>query len=77
MMRRVGSAIGARRILLHIPEPIAWAMVRFFALLPNPPITADEFASLLEDNTCDNARVLAVFQPPVIPFEESIKRAVA
>lgn len=77
MMRTVGSAIGARRILLHIPEPIAWAMVRFFALLPNPPITVDEFASLLEDNTCDNARMLAVFQPPAIPFKESIKTAVA
>jgi uncharacterized protein YbjT (DUF2867 family) len=77
MMRTVGSTLGVRRIIIHIPEPIAWAIVRLFALMPNPPITADEFASLLQDNTCDNARVLAVFQPPVTPFKESIERAVA
>lgn len=64
-----------RRILVHLPMPMARGVVAAFALLPNPPITADEFEALLEDNICDTAPAVRAFGVRVRPLEQALREA--
>lgn len=72
MMATVAEVLGVRRWAVHLPLPAARTIVRMFALLPNPPITRDEFESLLHDNVCDNTKVLQAFRLSLRPFRVAI-----
>jgi len=67
--------LGLRRRRVHLPLWAARAIVRAFALLPNPPITEDERQALFEDNLCDNAEVLRTFDLRLRPFETAMREA--
>ncbi len=75
MMRTVAEVLGLRRWAVHIPLSVAWALIRLFALLPNPPITRDEFESLLRDNICDNTTVIQTFHLSLRPFKVALADA--
>lgn len=75
MMATVAEVLGLRRWAVHVPLAAAWAMVRLFAVLPDPPITADEFEALLRDNVCDNTRVQEVFRLSLRPFRVAVADA--
>jgi len=68
MMAIVAEILDRRRWAVHLPLAAAWAIIRLFAVLPDPPITADEFETLLRDNVCDNTRVQQAFQLSLRPF---------
>lgn len=69
------EALKMRRWVVHVPLAVAWIMVRLFAWLPDPPITADEFESLIRDNLCDNTKIRRVFQLVLRPFRMAIADA--
>jgi len=75
MMATVAEVLGLRRWGVHVPLVAAWAMVRLFAILSDPPITAEEFESLLQDNVCDNTKVQQVFQLSLRPFKVAVTEA--
>lgn len=72
----IAERLNLRRWVVHVPLAVAWIIVRLGAFLPDPPITADEFASLLHDNVCDSAKVQRVFQLMLRPFRVAIADAV-
>lgn len=75
LLRRVARVLGLRRTLVHLPMPLARAVVGAFALLPNPPITRDEALALFEDNVCDNAPALRIFGLRLRPVEQALREA--
>ncbi len=75
MMTTVAEVLRVRRWAVHVPLVAAWAMVRLFAFMKEPPITRDEFESLLRDNVCDNTKVIQVFQLSLRPFKVAVADA--
>lgn len=75
MMAAVAEVLRLKRWAVHVPLPVAWGMVRLFALLPNPPITLDEFESLLRDNVCDNTKVRQTFHLSLRPLRVALADA--
>ena len=75
IMDTTARILGLRRRRVHLPLWAARAIVRAFALLPNPPITEDERQALSEDNLCDNAEALQTFDLRLRPFETAMGEA--
>lgn len=75
IMDTTARVLRLRRRRVHLPLWAARAVVRAFALLPNPPITEDERQALSEDNLCDNAQVLQTFDLRLRPFETAMREA--
>lgn len=75
MMDAVAEALGVRRWKVHLPLVAARGLVRMFSVMPNPPMTRDEFESLLIDNVCDNARVVQTFGLSLRPFSVAMRDA--
>ncbi|MBI2123285.1 MAG: NAD(P)H-binding protein [Armatimonadetes bacterium] len=75
IMDAVARVLRLRRGKIHLPPAPAGMFVRLFKLLPNPPITLDEFETLLIDNVCDNTKVVRTFRLRLRPFVESLHEA--
>lgn len=75
LVRRVAAVLGLRRVLWHLPMPAARVLLRLFALLPDPPITRDEFDALLVDNVCDPAPAVRAFGLRLRPVEQALREA--
>lgn len=75
IMDSVTEVLRLRRWKLHIPCGVASIIVRIFRLLPNPPITPDEFETLLVDNVCDNTNAVQTFRLSLRPFAVSLRDA--
>lgn len=75
LVRRVARVLGLRRLLWHIPEWAARGLLRFFALLPEPPITRDEYESLLIDNVGDPGPAVRAFGLRLRPVEQALREA--
>lgn len=75
IMDTTARVLRLRRRRLHLPLWAARAVVRMFALLPNPPITEDERQALFEDNLCDNAEARQTFDLRLRPFETAMREA--
>jgi NADH dehydrogenase len=75
LLDEVARALGVRRWKAHMPMWLARALVREFRYLPNPPITQDEFESLLVDSVCDATKTARVFNLRLTPFREAIRYA--
>lgn len=75
LVRRVAAVLGLRRVLWHLPMPAARGLLRLFALLPDPPITRDEFDALLVDNVCDPAPAVRAFGLRLRPVEQALREA--
>lgn len=75
LVGRVARVLGLRRVLLHLPEPLARRLVAAFAVLPNPPITRDEAEALFVDNVCDPAPAVRAFGLRLRPVEQALREA--
>jgi len=64
-----------RRRRVHLPPALSRAVVRAFALLPDPPITGDEAQALFEENLCDNTAAVATFGLRLRPFDAAMREA--
>jgi len=77
LMQTVTRVLGLRRALVHVPDPVARAILTVFSLLPNPPITRDEAASLLLDNVCRGEPALRTFGLTLRPVEQALREALS
>ncbi|MDQ7843314.1 MAG: NAD(P)H-binding protein [Armatimonadota bacterium] len=77
LIRTVAQVLGLRRVLVHLPGPLARAVVALFSLLPDPPITREEAAALFIDNVCDNAPAVRTFGLTLRPVEQALREALA
>jgi uncharacterized protein YbjT (DUF2867 family) len=75
IMDTTARVLGLRRRRVHLPPVAVRALVRAFAVLPNPPITHDEAQALFEENLCDNTLVLRTFGLRLRPFEAAMREA--
>ncbi|MGH2427239.1 MAG: SDR family oxidoreductase, partial [bacterium] len=75
IMDTVAEVLRLRRWKIHVPAGVASVMVRIFSLLPNPPITQEEFKTLLIDNVCDNTNAVQTFRLSLRPFAVSLHDA--
>jgi NADH dehydrogenase len=75
LIMRVARVLGLRRWLLHLPERAARAVIAFFSVLPNPPITRDEAESLFIDTICDNGEVIRTFGLRPTPVDAALREA--
>jgi len=75
IMDAVADVLRLRRWKVHIPAGVASVIVRTFSVLPNPPITHEEFKTLLIDNVCDNTNAVQTFRLSLHPFAASLRDA--
>lgn len=75
IMDTVAEVLRLRRWKLHIPGGVASKIIRIFNLLPNPPITPDEYETLQVDNVCDNTNAVQTFRLSLRPFAMSLHDA--
>jgi uncharacterized protein YbjT (DUF2867 family) len=74
----VASALGKRRRLVHVPFALARPAAALFERLPGFPFTRDQLKMLAAgDNVGDIAPTQEVFNLPLQPLEEQIRRAAA
>jgi len=75
--REIAAALGKpRKPLVHLP--IAWGrlLAAGMAVLPNPPLTADQLRSLSRDNVGDVEPTAALFGAPGTKFADGIREYV-
>jgi len=77
LVQTVARVLGLRRVLVHLPGPVARAVVALFSALPDPPITRDEAMSLLSDNVCDNGPAVRTFGLTLRPVEQALREALS
>ncbi len=75
ILDHVAGVLGVRRWKFHLPWAAARAVVRGFARLPHPPITDDEFDSLVIDNICDNTKTVRTFGLRLRPLDQALREA--
>ena len=82
LYRAIAVAVGKpRKPLLHLPLWYGRLLARAFeaaaawGILPAPPLTRDQLASLSRDNTADVSETDRVFGGPWQPFREAIRES--
>ncbi|MEK6712175.1 MAG: complex I NDUFA9 subunit family protein [Nitrospinota bacterium] len=74
LLRLVAAALGKRRMLVHLPVPLARLQAKLFHLLPGkPPFTEDQITMLGEDNVCDPGPMKRAFGFEPRPLEDYLK----
>jgi NADH dehydrogenase len=74
IMRLLVSAMGKRRMFLHIPLGIARLQAKMFNLLPGkPPFNEDQITMLGEDNVCDAGPLKKTFGVTLRPMEDYLQ----
>jgi NADH dehydrogenase len=75
--REIAAALGKpRKPLVHFPIGFGRILAAAMALLPDPPLTADQLRSLSRDNTGDVSATAAVFGAPATRFADGIREYV-
>jgi NADH dehydrogenase len=83
ILRTILLVLGRRRLLLHIPLPVARAQAGFLEFLYGrllevpPPLNRDQLIMLQEDNVGDAAPASALFNLPEERFADGIRRFLA
>ncbi len=74
ILDEIMDALGTHKGKIHLPvtlmKPVASLME---LILVNPLITTEQMNMLLEDNVCDNGRVIEAFELDLIPFSKGIR----
>ncbi len=65
-------ALGKRKPLVAVPLPLMNLAVPLMNVLPNPPITKDQYAMLLAGNTADPEPARRAFDLPMLNLEETL-----
>lgn len=58
-----GELIGHRRMVLDLPDALAYPLARLMSLLPNPPMSPDNLRSMQEENVTDGRHDFPGWQP--------------
>jgi NADH dehydrogenase len=75
--REIAAALGKpRKPLVHFPVAYGRLLAAAMAVLPNPPLTADQLRSLSRDNVGDISATTAVFGAPATRFADGIREYV-
>jgi uncharacterized protein YbjT (DUF2867 family) len=74
---RIRSVLRKRRLTVHLPFGLMRANAAVLERLPGPtPITRDQVTMLgLGDNTVTNDEAVRMFELPLVPLDEQIRRA--
>ena len=76
LYRAIAKTLGKRRRLAHVPLGIARAGARVAQNVPGSPLTADQVEMLAgPDNVVSNNDAVEVFQLPLVPLHEQLRRA--
>jgi NADH dehydrogenase len=68
-------ALGVRRPSVHVPFGLMRVQATVLERLPAPPVTRDQLAMLELDNVVGNDDAVRVFQLPLVPLAEQLRRA--
>ncbi|HEV2592871.1 MAG TPA: complex I NDUFA9 subunit family protein [Gaiellaceae bacterium] len=72
----IAKTLGKRRRLAHVPLGMARAGARLAQNVPGSPLTADQVEMLAgPDNVVSNNDAVDVFQLPLVPLHEQLRRA--
>jgi NADH dehydrogenase len=72
----IAKTLGKRRRLTHVPLGVARTGARFAQNIPGSPLTADQVEMLAgPDNIVSNNDAVEVFQLPLVPLNEQLRRA--
>ncbi len=78
LYRRIATALGKRRPLVHVPFPLARAIALATERLPASPFSADQVTMLQgADNVASSNAAVETFRLPLVPLDEQLRRAVA
>jgi NADH dehydrogenase len=76
LYRAIAKTLGKRRQLLHVPLGMARAGAKVVQNVPGSPLTADQVEMLAgPDNVVSNNDAVEVFQLPLVPLHEQLRRA--
>ena len=76
LYRTIANVLGKRRVLVHIPAPLARTGARAAQWIPKMPLSADQVAMIeAGDNIVTNTDAVHTFQLPLVPLEDQIRRA--
>ncbi|WP_241191258.1 complex I NDUFA9 subunit family protein [Deinococcus psychrotolerans] len=67
-------ALGKRKPVVPVPLPLMNLAVPLMNMLPNPPITKDQYAMLLEGSTADPEPARRAFDLPMLNLEEELPK---
>jgi NADH dehydrogenase len=77
LYRRIARTLGKRRLFVNVPFPIAHAGARLTQSIPRSPLSADQVTMLQAgDNVVTGGDAAAVFELPLVPLDEQLRRAV-
>jgi uncharacterized protein YbjT (DUF2867 family) len=77
LYRRIATALGKRRPLIHLPFPAARVIALATERLPGSPFSADQVTMLQgADNVPSSNAAVETFRLPLIPLDEQLRRAV-
>ncbi len=71
------NALGSKKPIVAVPLPLMKIAVPIMQLLPNPPITSDQFAMLLAGNTSDSNLAQETFQLSMTALESKLEQMLA
>lgn len=75
ILDQILTALGKRRLKLHVPLPALRLNAAFLErLLPNPPVTRDQLLMLEEDNVCDTTAMRRDFDVEMPDLPEGLRR---
>ena len=73
---RLKRALGSRRPSIHLPVGLMRAQAALTEKLPGAPVTRDQLTMLeLGDNVVTDPAALELFQLPLVPLDEQLRRA--
>jgi NADH dehydrogenase len=76
LYRAIAKTLGKRRQLVHVPLGVARAGAKVAQNVPGSPLTADQVEMLAgPDNVVSNNDAVEVFQLPLVPLHEQLRRA--
>ncbi|CAM4059052.1 complex I NDUFA9 subunit family protein [Deinococcus frigens] len=71
------GALGKKKPIVPVPLPLMNLAVPLMNLLPNPPITKDQYAMLKQGNTAPNEPAKTVFDLPMLSLPDHLPDIVA
>ena len=71
------SALASKKPIVAVPLPLMKLAVPVMQLLPNPPITTDQFAMLLAGNTSDSTTAEETFKLSMTTLDSKLEQMLA
>jgi len=76
LYRMIANVLGKRRRLVHVPIGLARGGAKLTERLPGAPLSVDQVSMIQgADNVVSNTDAVDIFQIPLVPLEEQIRRS--